>query len=595
MRSINKRLARIFSDMGAFYTYSGEADRFRAIAYEKAARIIGDLEEDVSNLTEKEMEAIEGIGHGIATKIEEYIATGKISKYEELKSKLPLDLISLLSVKGFGPKTLKAIQGALKIKTRAQLVRALKDGRIANLKGFGAKKVENMLKGLELHDAVEKRIPLWDALEMSERIVKDLQKLPEVENIDIAGSIRRRKETIGDLDILLTCRQKDRQRVIDHFIGVEGVKRVLAKGDTKASILIKETDQPTAKKRMIDRQVDLRIVEPEEWGAALVYFTGSKQHNVHIRRIAQDQGLKVNEYGVFKEPQNKRIASRNEEEVYQSLGLQWMPPEIREDSGEVELALKNKIPELVKLKDIKGDLQMHSTWTDGTHSIEDIANYVGKNYKYDYMAITDHSQAVRVAGGIGEKDLLKQIKEIRNINRKLGRQFVKTGVEVDINTDGSLDCSDELLAQLDWVVASIHTNFNRNNTDRLIKACENPYVHVIGHPTGRLLGTRERYEVSMEHLIKAARATGTALEINAQPQRMDLDDRYARMASERGVKLVISTDSHSYDQFDFMQLGVAIARRAWCKKKDILNTRSWADLMEFYRKKRSSKPAMSTV
>lgn len=574
MPSKNKELAQIFKAMSAIYDYKG--DRFRSLAYQRAYRIIGSIQDDLSVMSEKELEDIEGIGEGIAKKIIEYFKTGKIAKHEELKKSVPHEFIDLIELKGFGPKTVKKIHDELGITTRAQLVKALKDGTIASLKGFGEKKVDNMLKGLRAFRTTEERILLWDALTISQSLVQSLQQLPEVKMIDAAGSIRRRKETIGDIDILISAADKHRGKIMDYFISLPQVEEVLARGETKSSVIIKDHH----------RQVDVRILQPDEWGAALQYFTGSKEHNVHMREIAKQKGLKVSEYGVFDSKTGKKMAGKNEEDVYKALGMQWMPPEMREDTGEVELALKKKIPALVTFDEVKGDLQMHSNWSDGAHSIEDIARYVKKHYTYEYIALTDHTKAVRIAGGMQDSDFPRQIKEIKRVNMLLGEDFVKAGAEVDIHPDGSLDLPDDILQQLDWVVASIHTKMNQDNTERLVKACENPFVHAIGHPTGRLLGSREAYPLDMNKLIKAARATGTALEINGQPERMDLNDTLARLAREHDVMLTFGTDSHHYGNLEFMRLSVAIARRAWCTADDILNTRSWKELQSFFAHKR---------
>ena len=335
-----------------------------------------------------------------------------------------------------------------------------------------------------------------------------------------------------------------------------------------------------------ERQVDVRIFKDDEWGAALQYFTGSKQHNVHLREIAKEKGLKVNEYGVYDVKTGEKIAGETEEGVYNAVGLDWIPPELREDRGEIEAAMEHRLPKLVELKDIKGDLHVHSTWTDGAYSIQQIVEYVRKHYNYEYIAITDHSKAVRVAHGLDEEKILQEIQEIKKLNKMLGLDFIKKGVEVDILYDGSLDLSDEVLAELDWVVASVHSYLNQDNTDRIIKAMENPYVSVIGHPTGRILGQRDPYPLDMDAIMKAAKETGTALEINAQPTRMDLNDIWIRKAVEEGVMLVISTDSHNLGHFAYMEIGVAQARRGWATKENILNTRSWKEVQEFLNKKR---------
>ncbi len=580
MYNINKDLANIFKQMGAMYEFLG--DKFRALAYYKAASILEDLPDDIRNyVLSGKLYTIKGIGSGIASKIDEYIQTGNIKKYEELKNKVPQDFIDLMDLTGIGPKTLKRIYEELGIKTKKELIEALKDGRVEKLKGFGRKKVEKMLKSLELYEISQKRIILWEALEISRYLVEKLKtKIPEIDRIEIAGSIRRRKETIGDIDILVSTEDnlETRERIVQEFINLNEVSEILAKGDKKASVIMKFDGR--------ERQVDLRIFKNEEWGAALQYFTGSKQHNVHLREIGKEKGLKINEYGVFKVDTDEKIAGRTEEEVYKAVGLVWIPPEMREDRGEIELALKGNIPELVELKDIKGDLHIHSTWSDGVNSIKDIAEFVKEKYEYEYIVITDHSKSQRVAKGLDEERLLKEIEEIKLLNKMLGLDFIKIGTEVDILLDGSLDLSDEVLSKLDWVVASIHSHFNRDNTDRILKAMENPYVNSIGHITGRLIGIREGYKVKMEEILKKAKETGTALEINSQPRRMDIDEHWVRRCVEEGVKMVITTDSHSLGNFAYMEIGVSIARRGWATKDDILNTGSWKDIEKFVNEKR---------
>lgn len=392
---------------------------------------------------------------------------------------------------------------------------------------------------------------------------------------ELAGSLRRKKETIGDIDILVACERKKRSVVLDHFTSSKVASKILAKGQTKASIILKANG----------RQADLRIVEEEEWGAAMQYFTGSKEHNIHLRGLARDKGFKISEYGIFTIARGKRVAGNTEESMYKTLGMMTMPPEMREDKGEIDLAMKHRIPALITLDDIRGDLQMHSNFSDGLQTLEEIAAFVQRNFRYDYIAITDHSKSSRVAGGMDEKGFLKQMKAIRNVNEKLGKDFIKAGAEVDILPDGTLDLSDELLSQLDWVTASVHSGFTHDNTQRLIRACENPYVHCIGHPTGRLIGKREPYSINFSELFLVAKETGTALEINAQPDRMDLNDELAFEARRNNIKLVISTDSHKPTDFYFMKLGVFVARRAWCSAGDVLNTRSWKEIKRICAKK----------
>lgn len=573
---INKNLSTIFKDISSIYQYIGGEERFRSLAYKKAAKVMDALTNDVTEYVKnKTLKELPGIGESISGKIEEFVKTGKIKKYEQLKRSVPHELIEMMEITGFGSRSLKRIHEGLKISTKEELIRALQNGKLLKLKGFGRKKIESMLRGLKLHKTVEERMLLWDALETGNQLIAWMKNCPEVKQIELAGSLRRKKETVGDIDLLISSKEKDRNKIIARFTSMEISKEVLVKGETKASIILKDTG----------RQADLRIVNEDEWGAALQYFTGSKEHNVHLRTIAKDKGLKISEHGLFHLKSNRQMAGRTEEEVYHQLGYQYIPPEMREDNGEIELAVKNKIPELVSLHDIKGDLQMHSVWSDGLHSIEDIVKYVRKNFPYEYIAITDHSKSSRVAHGMNEDQILRQIKAIEGINKKLGEDFVKAGIEVDILPDGSLDISDEILSQLEWVTASIHSGFNHDNTDRIICACENPYVHCIGHPCGRLIGSREPYKIELEKIIEAAKETNTFLEINAQPERMDLKDEHAMQARIKGTGLVISTDSHTLDNFNFMKLGVDIAKRAWCTKDDIVNALSWNQLSGLKNKK----------
>ncbi len=577
MPIVNKELGKIFRDMSHIYQYKNGKQRFRALAYEKASRIINDLQDDITTYTKKDqLEEIPGVGSSIAEKINEYIKTGKIRKFESLKKTVPIDMLELMNIAGFGPQSLKLIHQRLKINDRDEVIKALQDGRISKLKGFGKKKVDNMLRSLKLHKTVEERMLLWHAMEAGNKVLDEFKKMKEVQQAELAGSLRRKKETIGDIDILISCDEKSRKKIITKFVSLPLIKEVLAKGDTKASVIIKD----------FNKQVDVRIIKPEEWGSALLYLTGSKEHNVQLRTIARDKGYKISEYGLFDIKTDKRIAGATEEEIYKKLGFEWIPPEMREQKGELDLAAEKKIPSLVTLEDMKGDMQMHSTWSDGTMDIEDLAHFVSGHYPYEYIVLTDHSKSVRVAGGMNEEQFSEQIKEIRRVNNKLKKDFIKAGAEVDIMADGSLDLKDDLLEQLDWVCASIHYGFTHDNTERIIAACQNKFVNCIGHPAGRIIGQREAYPVNWEKVFRTAKQTGTAFEINCQVDRMDLNDELARMARENGVKLVISTDSHQQSQFAFMRLGVFIARRAWCTKKDILNTASWSEIKKFADRKR---------
>ncbi len=568
----NRTLSQIFKNMATIYKYRGGDDRFKSIAYGKVAKVINALQEDISEYKKNNsLEDLPGVGEGIAQKIEEYLKTGKIEKYESLKKSSPNELLEMIDITGFGAQSLKQIHEDLNISTKKELVKALQEGTIRKLKGFGDKKVENMLRGLKLHKEIEDRMLLSDALEIGEQILKWIKEIPNVKKVELAGSLRRKKETIGDFDVLLTCDEKDRKSVIDSITISAFAKKVILKGNTKISIIHKNSD----------RQIDFRIVNEDEWGAALQYFTGSKEHNIHLRKIAKDKGYKISEYGIYSTDTEKKIAGKTEEEIYSTLGFQFIPPEMREDLGEIELASKHLIPKIIQFEDLKGDLQIHTLDSDGVNTLEEIVNHIKSHFSYEYIVITDHSKSLRIANGMDEDKILKQIEAIQLMNKKLGEEFVKSGIEVEILKNGDLDISDQVLSKLDWVTASIHTNFNQDNTERIIRACENPFVHCIGHPTGRLIGEREPYEINFEKVIEASKRTKTVLEINGQPNRLDLNDKLAMLAQKAGVKLVISSDSHSLANLNYIKLGVFVAQRAWCTKESILNSKSWAEIKKF--------------
>ncbi len=567
----NKPLARIFHDMASCYRYLGQDERFRAIAYENASRTIDSLREDISGYADsiEHLDELKGIGESIAEKIIEYLRTGKINTYDQLKNKIPADLLEFMDINGMGPATIRILHEQLGVTTKDELIIALEKGKLATLKGFGEKKIDNIRRALKVFKESGQRHLLPEALSACHAALELIRKIKGVERAEPAGSLRRRKETVGDLDIIILAAPKDRKAIVSTITKRPEVARVIAAGETKASIVMKE---PSI-------QVDIRLVSVHEFGAAMLYFTGSKEHNIHLRMMAREKGWKINEYGLFDAASGRRMAGNTEATMYQMLGLPFIPPELREDRGEIEWAIKKPLPELVSPEDIRGDLQMHSTWSDGADSIETIAKHVLKYYPhYEYIVITDHSPSERIAHGLAEKDFIKQFAEIEQVNKKLGKAFVKKGVEVDILADGKLDLPDNLLDRFDWVTASIHSGFTRDNTARLIKACEHPAVHCIGHPSGRLIGKREAYPVDWKKLFTAAVATGTAIEINAQPERLDLKDDLVREAIAMGVQLTISTDAHQLNQFDYMSLGVSVARRGWCAQKHILNTLGWSAL-----------------
>lgn len=556
MRIKNIQIANIFNRLADILEFKGEIP-FKVNAYRKASRVIQDLREDIESLAkEGKLQEIPGVGEGIAKKIDEYIQTGRITKYEELKADVPDSLIDLLGIQGLGPKTLAHLYKNLGIKNLLDLQRAIENGSLAKLPQMGEKKIENIIRGIKLFQASRERILLGFALPEVFGLIEKLEKLPEITNISPAGSLRRLKETIGDIDILVTGR--DGRKIIDYFVHLPQVKEILAAGETKGSIVTGD-----------GIQVDLRVVAEDSFGAALQYFTGSKAHNIKLREIAKKKGLKINEYGVFKD--EEKIAGKEEKEVYEALNLSWIPPEIREDLGEIEAAMKNKLPELVQLEDIQGDLHIHTNYSDGASSIEEIA-LESKKLGYKYIAICDHSQSVKYAGGLTEDKLLHQMEEIAALNKKLKGIRILAGNEVDIKQDGSLDYPERILEKLDLVIAAVHIGFKHNVTERICKAMEHPLVDIIAHPTGRLISSRLGYEIDLEKILEKASQTNTALEINSYYERLDLNDLNCRQAKELGCRFAINTDAHHLEHLWMMKLGVGLARRAWLSKDIIINT-----------------------
>ncbi len=568
----NFELAKILYDIALYLDM--EDIPFKPQAYEKAANSIETLNEDIEDVYKKgglkALENIPGVGRSIAEKIEEFLKTGKIKYFEQLKKKMPLNIEELASVEGLGPKSIKKLYKNLKIKNIADLEKAARAGKIRKLAGFGEKSEENILKGIEFFKKTSGRFVLGFILPLVKEIESRLKKLREVEKVAIAGSIRRMKETVGDCDILVVS--ADPQKVMEFFVSMPEVGRIYAKGITKSAVRLNN-----------GLDVDLRVVDKKSFGAALCYFTGNKEHNIVLRKMAQAKNLKLNEYGLFKG--NKMIAGISEEEIYKTLGLQYIPPEMRENWGEIELASKNKIPELIGYKDLKGDLQIQTNWTDGVNSIEEMAEAAQK-IGLEYIVITDHTKSLAMTGGCDEKKLLKQMEEIDKINLKFKSQNSKfrilKGAEVNIMKDGSLDIRDEILAKLDVVGAAVHSNFNMSKkemTERIKKAMMNKNIDIIFHPTGRIINKRPAYEVDMEDIIKTAKKTNTVLEIDAYPDRLDLKDDYIKMAVEMGVKLSIDSDAHNISHLEFLELGIAQARRGWAKKSDIINTYSWEKML----------------
>lgn len=571
----NQEVAKILHDIAVLLDIKGES-RFRVVAYEEAARRIENWPEPIEEVWKAgKLEDIPGIGASIAGKIAEYLATGKMTYFEELTREIPPELIELTEIPGVGPKIAKLLYEQLGVRTIEDLERAIQEKKLRNLPRLGVKSEEKIAKGLEMFRRKTGRMLLGQALPLVEGIIALLMEKTGITKISPAGSIRRMKETIGDIDILAAA--KDPKPIMDVFTTLPQVREVLARGDTKSSIVTHE-----------GIQVDLRVVEEECFGAALQYFTGSKAHNIKLREIALRKGFKVNEYGIFRLDTNERVGGEREEDIYEILGMEWIPPELREDQGEIECAMEKKLPVLVRMEDIRGDLHVHSHWSDGIASIEEMAQ-AALARGYEYLAICDHTQSLAVASGLSPEEIHEREKEIRRWNEKHPELFVLNGVEANILSDGSIDFPDGELALLDVVVAGLHSGLTQKEEKILMRlqlAMRNPYVQIVSHPTGRIIGRRDAAEMNIDALIDMAKATHTTLEINAQPERLDLRDVDARRAAQSGVKLVISTDAHDPGSLEYMRYGVAQARRAWLRKEDVLNTLTREELSDFLARKR---------
>jgi DNA polymerase (family 10) len=568
----NKAIADLFDRMADILEFRGE-NVFKVNAYRRAARVLSDLAEDVEAVRrDGRLDGLPGVGEALAKKIAEFLDTGRIAKYEELAGSVPAGLMDLLKIPGLGPKTLALANKSLNVGNMSDLKKAVKDGRLAGLPGMGEKKADNILRGIELIERHAGRIPLGEALPIAESVIEELRKRAKrIGRMTCAGSLRRMRETIGDIDILV---ETDRgTQAVEAFTALPQVTQVLARGDTKGSVVVEG-----------GLQIDLRAVPKESYGAALQYFTGSKAHSVRLREIARKRGFKINEYGIFRG--EKRIGGETEEEIYERIGMAWIPPELREDGGEIEAALENRLPDLVESGDVLGDFHVHTNWSDGAADVETMARKA-ESLGYRYTAICDHSHSASYAGGLSPERLTEQIGKIRRVNGRLKKLRLLAGTEADIRPDGSMDFPDELLEKLDVVVASVHSGFKHRVTERLVAAAKNPHVTILGHPTGRLIGEREGYEVDVEAVMKACAETGTAMEINAYYLRLDLNDVLSRRAKELGVRLALGTDAHHPDQMDMMRYGLAVARRAWLEKKDVLNCRGIKEIL--LKKRKSSR------
>lgn len=572
----NADIAKIFEEISDLLEIKNE-NPFRVRSYRNAALVISGLPESLRSIVErdeKELENIPKIGKSIHEKIVEIIKTGKCKFHDELLKELPPGLLELLEVSGVGPKKVQLLYDELGIKSVEELEKAAKQGKIRDLPHMGEKTEKKILKAIEELKSHKGRFRISLALAYAESLIEYLKKLPGIIKVEPAGSLRRWKDTIGDVDILVTC--KHGAPIMDRFVKYPEVKEILAKGETKSTVMLKS-----------NLQVDVRVLEEKSFGAALQYFTGSKAHNIAIRDKAKKMGLKVSEYGVFDEKSDKWLAGKTEEDVYKAVGLPLIPPELRENMGEIEAAKKGKLPKLIEIKDIKGDLHVHTNESDGIHTLEEMVAYAMQK-RYEYIAITDHSKAVGIAHGLDEKRVLKQIKGIDKINSQLKSFRILKGTEVDIKADGSLDLDADVLKRLDVVVAAVHSKFNMTEqemTDRIIKAMSTGLINIIAHPTGRLVGAREPYPVDMPRLMQAANKYGVILELNSYPDRLDLNDNHLRLAKDMGVMVTISTDSHNRQHLDYIKFGVHTARRGWLEKKDVLNTRPLAEVLKILKKK----------
>ncbi len=573
----NAALSELFDQMADIMEILAE-DRFRINSYRKVARLIGDMPTDVEEmLSAGKLAKTPGIGKSSLAKIEEFVQTGIIAAHQQLLKKIPSGLLELLKIPGMGPKGVKALYENLQVKSMKDLKRVLAKNLVAELPGFGEKKAAAIAKGIKFLEKSTGRILLDEALEASELVGEFLERLSGTKKIQPAGSVRRMAETIGDVDILVAA--KNGKGIIQAFTGAEFVREVIAAGPTKGSAIVQAEACPV--------HIDVRVVPKESFGAAAQYFTGSKQHNVRLREIAVKAKLKLNEYGLF-DKKDKMIAGSSEEEIYERLGLDYIDPLLREDRGEIEAAQNHCLPKLVQLRDIKGDLHVHTNASDGDCSISEMAE-AARQLGYKYICITDHSKSSAIANGLSAKRLANQIKQIRKLNEKIKGIRILAGSEVDILADSSIDFDDKLLADLDFVMASIHSGMGSSRekvTTRTLKAMDNTYINCIAHPTGRLLGQREPMDIDIAAVIKHAAETGTALEVNANPWRLDLKDIHCKMAIEAGVKLIIGTDAHNVEGLWLMEYGVATAGRGWATRADVLNTLTLTKIQSFVKNKR---------
>lgn len=557
----NAAVANVLDDFGDLLEIAG-ADRYRTLSYHKAAHAVRAWDENITRTAnEGRLTEIPGVGAKLATAITSIVARGTFTELEELKRSMPTSMAELMRVPGLGPKKAKMLYDELGIASVDDLEEALAEGRLDELPGFGAKSLDNVRAGIERYRTISARVLLADALPMAERLVTALEPLPEVVAVSVAGSIRRMKETVGDIDVLVASDEP--AAVMDAVRTLPSVVSVVSSGETKTTV-----------RTTSGRQADIRVVAPDSWGAALQYFTGSAEHNVRLREIAKSRGLKISEYGVFGVGGGEKVAGVTEAEVYAALGMPLIPAEVRENAGEVELALRGEVPELVTLSDIRGDLHSHTPATDGKSSVEKNRARAAE-LGYEYLGLSDHAYDLRMVGGLDIGQLEEQWARIDELNADGEGPVLLKSIELNINDEGGVDYPPEVLSRFDYCVASLHTGFNQPRekaTRRLLVAMENPYVDIIGHPTGRLLGRRQPFDLDMEAVIAKAAETGTVLELNSHPERLDLNDVHLRMARKAGVSICIDTDAHDYTHFNFLRWGVATARRGWMRPVDVINT-----------------------
>jgi len=568
----NTDIADIFNEIADLLEIEN-ANPFRIRAYRNAARNLQGMGQEISAYLQqqKELTDLPGIGKDLAAKIREILDTGRCQALEKLRKATPAGLTDLLHIPGLGPKRVHALYHELDIHTPEQLLRAAKDGRIHELPGFGVKTEQALIADIEAHVRQKRRIKLITAAQYAEPLVTYLRKVPGVDQVIVAGSYRRRKETVGDLDILVSADKSN--KVMEAFVNYDDVRDVQSRGTTRSTVILGN-----------GLQVDLRVVGKASFGAALYYFTGSKAHNIAVRRRAQQRRLKINEYGVFRG--DRQIAGASENSVFEAIGLPYIPPELRENSGEIEAAEQHRLPRLVELRDLCGDLHAHSKATDGHNSIREMA-LAAREFGLEYLAITEHSRRLTVAHGLNEQRLLRQIDEIDRLNEELQGITLLKGIELDILEDGQLDLQDRVLGKLDLVVGAVHSKFHLSRskqTERILHAMDHPHFSILAHPTGRLLETRDAYDVDMQRIIRHARQRGCYLELNAQPDRLDLLETYCHMAKDEGVLISIDSDAHSVNDFRNLEYGVGQARRGWLEKGDVLNTRPLAKIRELLKK-----------